>query len=142
MGLDNLGKGVGKTGSGSDLSLFGSAAGDAVSGQVSSALGAFGVGDSPGWLKGLSTLANGIKVGKAGGGDGASSSSGVSPMSAIGPAASAATSVVGSVVGGAGVQQRPAPQVNYNIQTTDIEPAYLASQRLEKERAAAILASK
>jgi hypothetical protein len=50
FGLSGLGKGVGATKSGSDLSLFGNAAASAVSGQVSSALGAFGVPGAPRWL--------------------------------------------------------------------------------------------
>ena len=34
----------------------------------------------------------------------------------------------------------PGPVTNFNIQTTDVEPAYLVSQRIEKERAATNLA--
>ena len=135
-GLSNLGSGVGKTQSGSDLSLFSEAGGAAVSGQVSSALGVLGVGDSPGWLKGISSFVSGIKVG--GGGGGGPLGGDASPVSAVTPAFSAAGTAIGGVHGGGG--QAPGPQVTYNIQTTDIEPAYLASQRLEKERSAANLA--
>lgn len=131
MGFENLGAGVGKTPKGtSDLRGITSAAGAAVSGQVSSALGVLGVNDSPGWLKGAAMLLNSASVS-----DGPAGGDSVSPVSAATPAMSAAGSALGAV-GGAAAQQ-PVSQVNYNIQTTDIEPAYLASQRLDKERAAA-----
>ena len=133
---DQLGAGVGKTQSGSDLSLFGKAAGSAATGQVASALGAFGIGDAPGWLKGASQLISGIKIGDAGGASPLGGS--VSPTSAIAPAINAATDVVSSVVGGQ--TQSPMPQVNYNIRTATVEDAFLASQRQEKERVAATLA--
>ena len=135
-GLSNLGAGVGKTSTGSDLSLFSEAGGAAVSGQVSSAMGAFGIGDSPGWLKGISSFVSGIKVGGGGGGP---MGGDASPVSAVTPAFSAAGSALGGVHGSGG-GKAPGPQVTYNIQTTDLEPAYLASQRLEKERSAANLA--
>ncbi|MCX7427243.1 MAG: hypothetical protein NTW96_16645 [Planctomycetia bacterium] len=111
------------------LDKFGSAVGQFASGQVSSALGAFGVGDSPGWLKGLSTFASGIKVGGGAGG--------MAPISAA-PAVTAASGAIGGVVHGGG--GAPGPVTNFNIQTTDVEPAYLVSQRIEKERAATNLA--
>lgn len=63
FGLAGLGSGVGTTGAGSDLSKFGNAAASAVSGQVSSALGVFGVGDNPPFLQAASQLLSGIKVG-------------------------------------------------------------------------------
>lgn len=128
------------------LSKIGDAAGQFASGQVSSALGAFGINDAPGWLKGLSTLANGIKIGGGPGGAAAGGANTASPLSAaesaISTASNAALSTVGGILGGPhmGSGQAPGPQVVYNIQTTDIEPAYLASQRQEKERAAANLA--
>lgn len=131
FGFSDLGKDVGKTSAGTDLSIFSQAAGSAVEGQVGSALGAFGVNDSPGWLKGLSTFVSGINVG---GGDGASAA----PLSAATSAVPAASSALSGVVNGG--QQQPGPVTNFNIQTTDIEPAYLVSQRIEKERAAARLA--
>ena len=114
FGLNGLGKGVGTTGSGSDLSLFGNAAGTAVSGQVSSALGVLGVNDSPGWLNGLSRLASGISVGGTG-----ASPGGTSPHLGNG--------------------QQPGPPVVYNIQTATIPDAFTAARKREDERAAAKL---
>jgi hypothetical protein len=130
-GFDALGNGaVSKPGQRDPGAYFPDAASAAVSGQVSSALGAFGVGDSPGFLKGLSAFASGIKIGGG--------SSGIAPISAA-PAVSAASGAIGGVTNGGSGQQAPA--VVYNIATTDIEPAYLASQRQERERAAANLAA-
>ena len=128
-GLGDLGKGVGKTKSGSDLSVFGNAAEAAVTGQVSSALGVLGVNDSPGWLKGASMLLNSASIS-----DGAGSAA---PLSAGTPAMSAAGSALNAVQ--AGSSTTPMSVTNYNIQTTDLEPAYLVSQRHQKERAAADL---
>lgn len=122
------------------LDKVGSAVGQFATGQVASGLSAFGIGDSPGWLKGISTLVSGIKIGGSsspiggmGGGGGAASSL----VPSIAPLASAAASTVGGFIGGG---QQPIQQTNFNIQTTDVEPAYLVSQRVEKERAAANLA--
>lgn len=137
-GFSNLGKGVGKTQSGSDLSLFSNAAGDAVSGQVSSALGAFGIGDSPGWLKGISSLVSGIKVGGGSGGAGPLGGD-AAPVSAVNTAFSTAGSAIGGVHGSGG-GQAPGPQVTYNVRTATVEDAFLQTQRIEKERAAANLA--
>lgn len=124
------------------LSKIGDAAGEFASGQVSSLFGAFGINDSPGWLKGLSTLANGIKIGGPMGAPAAAAAGGDGPapmVPSIAPLANAATSTVAGFLGGGGAQT-PVQQTTFNIQTTDIEPAYLASQRQEKERAAANLA--
>ncbi|WP_237076978.1 phage tail protein [Mycobacteroides abscessus] len=41
---------------------FGNAAAAAVGGQVSSALGVFGVPDTPGWLQGISTFVSGLSI--------------------------------------------------------------------------------
>lgn len=131
MGVSGLGAGVGKTNSGSDLSVFGNAAGAAIEGQVGAALDVFGVGDSPGWLKGLSALAGSIKVS---GGDGAMSS--VAPISAS-PAPATAPSM-NTLHGGSGAQ--PGPAVVYNIAARDTEDAFIRSQQQERERAAAKLA--
>jgi hypothetical protein len=119
------------------LDKLGNAVGQVASGQVSSALGVLGVGDSPGWLKGLSTFVSGVKVGKKSDG-GAMDAGGVSPVSAVGPALSAAGGALGSVHAGGGAA--PGPQVNYNIRTATVEDAFLASQRIEKEKAATNLA--
>ena len=116
------------------LDKIGSAVGQVAAGQVASGLGVLGIGDSPGWLKGISAFASGIKIG------GSSSSLGgdAAPISAA-PAISAANSALGSVVSG-GVQQ-PAQQTTYNVRTATVEDAFLATQRIEKEKAAATLAS-
>jgi hypothetical protein len=126
MGLAGLGSGVGTTGQGSDLGLFGDAASAAIEGQVGSALGVFGVNDSPGWLKGLGQLASGITMG----GDS------VAPLSAS-PAAATAPSL-SSIHSGSGMQ--PGPQVVYNIQARDAEDALARSKQQEAERTAAKLA--
>ena len=49
------------------MGYFGPAASAAVSGQVQSALGVFGVPDSPGWLQGISQFVSGISVSGPGG---------------------------------------------------------------------------
>ncbi|MDQ2638869.1 MAG: phage tail protein [Actinomycetota bacterium] len=155
FGLTGLGAGVGTTSSGSDLSLFGDAAGAAVSGQVSSALGVLGVGDSPGWLKGIGTLIGGISVsgkdgkkifggGAAGGAlSGAGNLFGGSQQSVAPIAAAPATvrqpAAVGAVHGSTG-GQRPGPAgATYNIRTATVEDAFLAAQRREDELNAAQL---
>ena len=112
------------------LDKIGSAVGQAASGQVSSALGVLGVGDSPGWLKGLSTLAGGLKIG---------GTSNAAPIAAS-AVSSAASGALGGVHGSS-AGQAPGPVTNFNIQTTDLEPAYLVSERIAKERAAANLAA-
>lgn len=116
------------------LDKIGSAIGQVAAGQVASGLGVLGIGDSPGWLKGISAFASGIKIG------GTKSSMGgdAAPISAA-PAISAANSVLSGVVGGAGQPVRQ-QVTNFNIQTTDVEPAYLVSERIAKERSAANLA--
>lgn len=114
------------------LENIGSAVGQVAAGQVSSALGVLGVNDAPGWLQGASKLISGISIGDSNSGMG--SAAPVSASSGFSAAGTAVSSI------GAGMTQAPVSQVNYNIQTTDIEPAYLASQRLEKERSAATLA--
>lgn len=131
MGLDGLGVTTQVSQDSPERSFdLGGVASDAISGQASSAMSFFGVGDSPGWLKGLSAFASGVKIG---GGDG------MAPVSAA-PLASAATGALGGVIHGGGGGQQPGPQVNYNIRTATVEDAFLASQRIENERAAANLA--
>ncbi len=117
------------------LDKLGSAVGQVAAGQVSSAMGAFGINDSPGWLKGLSTLANGMSFG---GGAGASAAPLASATNIIPAGTSAATSAAASAVHGGGA--KPGPQVTYNIRTATVEDAALVMQRREKERAAATLA--
>lgn len=138
FGLDNLGAGVGTTKSGSDLSLFGNAAGAAVSGQVSSALGVLGVGDSPGWLQGIGTLIGGISVSDSagkkvfGGGGAGGALSGVGSMFggsqqsaapiAAAPAMAPQAAGVGGVHGSA-AGQRPGPVFNTTISAFDTTDA-------------------
>lgn len=119
------------------LGDLGSAAGSLIDGQVSSALSVFGVNGSPGWLKGVSQFVSGIKIGGGSGGGGPLGGD-VSPAAAVSPALSAAGGAINGIAGGA--VQQPGPQVNYNIRTAAVEDAFLASQRIEKERAAATLA--
>ncbi|MBI3226633.1 MAG: hypothetical protein HYZ39_16425 [Mycolicibacterium cosmeticum] len=66
-GLDGLGVDT-PTPSGTRRFEFGKAASAAVSGQVGSLLGVFGVNDSPGWLQGLSKFAGGLSIGGSLGG--------------------------------------------------------------------------
>ena len=142
--LDSLGAGVGTTGSGSDLSEFGQAAGAAVSGQVGSALGVLGVNDSPGWLQGLSQFVGGLSISDNAGnslfeggnlfGDGG----GAAPLSAqsFGSGVAPPDDVHGTRAG-----QAPGPPVtNWTINARDTEDAFVKAQRLERERAAARLA--
>jgi phage-related minor tail protein len=118
----------------SSLSGFGSAIGEFVGGQISSGLGVFGVGDSPGWLKGLSQFVGGISIG---GGDGASLFGGAAPSAAFG--AVGGPPGLGDVHGATG-GAAPGPAVVYNIAARDTEDAFIRAQRQERERAAAKLA--
>lgn len=158
-GLDGLGKGIGATSSGKDLSVFGQAAGSAVTGQVSSALGVLGINDSPGWLKGISTFVGGLSISDSsgkkifGGGGGASAFSGAgnlfggsaqdgyggaAPISASAPVPTDAAGTTGDVHG-ARAGQQPGPQVIYNIAARDTEDAFIRAQRQERERTASKL---
>jgi hypothetical protein len=129
FGLNDLGKGVGTTGSGSDLSLFGKAAGSAVSGQVDSLLGVFGVPGTPGWLKGISQLVGGISIGGHGG---SADPLSASPAGTGTPAPDDPGNMHGSRAG-----QAPGPQVVINAR--DTEDAFIKYQRLRDEQAAAKL---
>jgi hypothetical protein len=136
FGLKGLGQGVGATKSGSDLSLFGNAAASAVSGQVSSALGSFGIPGAPRWLSGISQFIGGISVGGSGGGGGAN------PMSAMIPAAASLASTPAAAPNGVhsvSAGQAGGPQTIFNIQTARVEDAFSLAQRREKEKAAAKL---
>lgn len=122
------------------LGDLGSAAGSLIDGQVGSALSVLGVGDSPGWLKGLSTFASGISINK-GGGQGAGVSAAPLVAAATAPLAANATQVGAAALGGgshAGSGQQPGP--TYNIRTATVEDAFVQAQRRERERAAARLA--
>lgn len=114
---------------------LGKVASSAIGGQVSSALGVFGVPDSPGWLQGISKFVGGISI--SGGQDGG-----------FGSAAPAAAATVIDGVGGAGAAEnmhgtragaQPGPGVTYNITARDTEDAFIRAQQQERERVAAKL---
>lgn len=128
FGLSGLGKGIGATSGGSDLGLIGNAAASAVSGQVDSLLGSFGVPSTPRWLQGLSQFVGGISVG-------GHSLGGATPISAAIPMASGPASIPAD----AGQQQSGGVGAIYNIKTATVEDAFMRAQRLERERAAAKL---
>lgn len=143
FGLNDLGSGVGKTSGGSDLSLFGKAGGSAIGGQISSALGVFGVGDSPGWLQAASKLIGGVKVGghdPSGVSDGSmfdgsnlfGSGRSAAPVSAT--STSKGTPPPDDAVHGARAGQAPGPQTVYNIRTATVEDAFLQAQRKQDVR--------
>lgn len=115
---------------------FNEAASAAVSGQLGSALGVFGVPNSPGWLQGISQLVGGIKIG--GGSDGgfgsAAPAAAATAIGGLGGQASAAGMVHGGQAG-----QAPGPTVNYTINARDTEDAFVRAQQQERERAAAKL---
>jgi hypothetical protein len=132
FGLKGLGQGVGATKSGSDLSLFGNAAASAVSGQVSSALGSFGIPGAPRWLSGISQFIGGISVGGSGGGGGAN------PMSAMIPAAASLASTPAAAPNGVhsvSAGQAGGPQTIFNIQTARVEDAFVQAQNIAKIKA-------
>ena len=117
------------------LGDLGSAAGSLIDGQVGSAMSVFGVNDSPGWLKGISSLVSGMSISKGGGGG----MSSVAPASSlVSNAPKAASAAIGSVHGGSG--QAPGAGVTYNIRTATVEDSFIQARRLENERAAAKLA--
>lgn len=125
-GLAQMGSALG------DLGQLGSAAGSVIDGQVSSALNLFGVPGSPGWLKGISTLIGGIRIG---GGGGSAMPLAASPT-AMGPMAPGDAA---NMHGGHAGQQPGPPGVTYNITARDTEDAFIRAQRLEREKAAAKL---
>ncbi|ORA64106.1 phage tail tape measure protein [Mycobacteroides franklinii] len=124
---------------------FGNAAAAAVGGQVSSALGVLGVGDSPGWLKGISQFVSGISIGGSGGGPGAAPDGG--GVGRYGGAAPIATSAavpapaavpVGTAHGTRGGAQ-PGPVFNTTISAFDTTDAVAMWDRRKNEIAAARL---
>ncbi len=117
---------------------FPKAASAFVGGQVSSALGAFGVPDAPQWLGGISQLIGQIKIGGSDGGFGNAAPAAASKaIGGLGQPASAAGIMPG---GASGQPGRPGP--TYNIQTAKVEDAFLEARRLEDERALAKLSSR
>ncbi|QFG10035.1 tape measure protein [Mycobacterium phage IdentityCrisis] len=135
----------------------GSAVGEIAAGQVRSALGVFGVPDSPGWLQGISKFVGGLSISDAqgnnifGGGGGASSAiggmgslfgggqddgyGGAAPVAASSPAPPRAPD--GGIAHGTQAGQRPGPPAPvYNIRTATVEDAFLQAQRRENVRLA------
>lgn len=126
---------------------FGNAAAAAVGGQVSSALGVLGVGDSPGWLKGISQFVSGISVGGgggSGGGLGASDGAGIgrfggaAPISASAAVPAPAAVPAGTAHGGRAGQQ-PGPTFNTMISAFDTSDAVSMMRRQQDEITAAKL---
>lgn len=134
---------------------IGNAAGSAVTGQVQSALGVFGVNDSPGWLQGISKFVGGLSISDASGnkifgGSGASAIGGLSPFGKSAPGGyggaepSAASSVgvsapapaVGNVHGAAAGQQ-PGPVFHTQISAFDTSDALAMWDRKKNELVAA-----
>lgn len=160
-GLSNLGVTTStQIGSGSQERTFdvGNAVSSAVSGQVSSALGVFGVPDSPGWLQGISDFVGGISVsdksGKKiiGNGGGAASAiggagslfgntsagdgyGGAAPVAASAPAA-AATPMPDAAHGGQAGRQ-PGPVFNTTISAFDTTDAVARWDQKKNELVAA-----
>lgn len=127
---------------------FGNAAAAAVGGQVSSALGVLGVGDSPGWLKGISQFVSGISVGGGGSGGGLGGApEGAGPGARFGGAtpiaASAAVPAPAALPAGAahGTQAgaRPGPVFNTTISAFDTSSAVTIWRQQQDEMAAAKL---
>lgn len=138
---------------------FPKAASAAVGGQLSSALGVFGVSDTPGWLKGVSDLVGGISVsdksGKKifGGSSAASALGGLGSLAGntgqgpdYGGAAPIAASMSGvsapdAAHGGTGQAPGPASPAGptYNIRTATVEDAFTLAQQQEKVRLASKL---
>jgi hypothetical protein len=132
-GFDALGSGAkNEPGNRDPLAYFSKAAGAAVSGQVSSALGVFGVPDSPGWLQGISKFVGGISIGGPGsGGPGAGGSLGAIPSALR----AGAPRMPAAVPAAAGAGQQPGPQTIFNIQTDRVEDAFIRAENLAKEKA-------
>ncbi|MBE5500469.1 phage tail protein [Mycobacteroides abscessus] len=126
---------------------FGNAAAAAVGGQVSSALGVLGVGDSPGWLKGISQFVSGISIGGGSGGGLGAAPDGAGGLGRFGGAtpiaASAAVPAPAALPAGAahGTQAgaRPGPVFNTTISAFDTTDAVAMWDRRKNEIAAARL---
>lgn len=119
---------------------FGDAIASGVSGQVSSALGVFGLPDAPPILQAASQLVSGIKVGGKGlmdfGGAAAGPIAGVNPLGSTTPGISGTTHQgLGAAPGPANGQAGP----TYHIQTARVEDAFVEAQQREREAAAARL---
>ncbi|MEC4838178.1 phage tail protein [Mycobacteroides chelonae] len=126
---------------------FGDAAAAAVGGQVSSALGVLGVGDSPGWLKGISQFVSGISIGGGGSGGGLGGApdgagpgkfGGAAPISAS-AAVPAPAALPAGTAHGAQAGARPGPVFNTTISAFDTSSAVAIMQQRENEITAAKL---
>ncbi|SHY40686.1 Bacteriophage tape measure protein (TMP) [Mycobacteroides abscessus subsp. abscessus] len=127
---------------------FGNAAAAAVGGQVSSALGVLGVGDSPGWLKGISQFVSGISVGGGGSGGGLGGApEGAGPGARFGGATPIAASAAvpapaalpAGTAHGAGAGAQPGPVFNTTISAFDTSSAVSIMRQQQDEMAAAKL---
>jgi tape measure domain-containing protein len=130
FGLSGLGKGIGTTGSGSDLSLFGNAAASAVSGQASSLLGAFGIDDNPPILQAASQLLGGISIGGHGGS--------AAPLAANN---NAMGTLPPDGMHGGRAGQAPGPVFNTNISAFDTTDAVAQWDRKKNQMVAAKLSA-
>lgn len=121
---------------------FGNAAAAAVGGQVSSALGVLGVGDSPGWLKGISQFVSGISVGGKSGSGGAAPDGGgfggAAPIAAS-AAVPAPAALPAGTVHGAQAGSRPGPVFNTTISAFDTSNAVSLMKQQQDEMSAAKL---
>ncbi|OBF86960.1 hypothetical protein A5791_19900 [Mycobacterium sp. 852002-51163_SCH5372311] len=118
------------------MAYFPKAASAAVSGQVSSALGAFGIPGAPHWLQGISNFVGGISVGGPGSG-GSDSSGGAVPASLSAGASPipAAAGVPDNVLQGGTARQGHFGDV-INIQTDRVEDAFKIAWQHKLEKAA------
>jgi hypothetical protein len=124
-GFDAMGSGAkNQAGNRDPMAYFGPAAGAAISGQVASALGVFGIGDSPPWLQAASKFVSGISVSRTG----SATPTAATPLMTGPPDIAPMSSSAG--------QQ---PGITYNIAARDTEDAFIRAQRKERERAAARL---
>lgn len=126
---------------------FGNAAAAAVEGQVSSALGVFGVGDSPGWLKGISKFVSGISIGGGSGAGPGAVPDGIGSLGRFGGAAPIAASAAvpapaplpAGAAHGSRAGQAPGPTFNTTISAFDTTDAVAMWDRRKNEIAAARL---
>lgn len=133
FGLSGLGKGIGTTGSGSDLSLFGNAAASAVTGQASSLLGAFGISDNPPILQAASQLLGGISIGGQGGS--------ASPLAARSTTTGAIPPDDAGNMHGTRANQQPGPVFNTTISAFDTTDAVALWDRKKNQMVAAKLSA-
>lgn len=154
--LSGVGSAVGGSGlsgfnPGTSLSGIGSALGEFAGGQLGSALDVLGVGDSPGWLQGISTLIGGMSIQgpggqKIGGGSAGAALGGMGSMFGnAGPAAAKVGFGGGTpppeAAHGTRAGQPAGPTFNTTIQARDAEGAMEGWRRWQNERVASKLGS-